>query len=204
MKMQEKQSREKRALRFDDSNMRAVQEENRRVIRGYPILFNVSGHPYLGSEWTEVIDQRALEGVDLSNLLLLLDHDTGLILARSGKNMRAQVDEVGLFIEADLGDTQLDDYAFDRVQRGILDGMSFWFFADRIDQDSEKRVDRIMHITDVMEVSLVAFPAYPATVAVAMDLPPNTQRNSDEPPTDGGTDEQVRAIALLDYELAKI
>lgn len=200
----EKLPLQKRALRFNGSDMRAVQEENRRVIRGYPILFNVSGSPYLGSDWTEVIDQGALNGVDLSNLLLLLDHDTGQILARCGKNMKTQVDEIGLFIEAELGSTQLDDYVFDRVQRGILDGMSFWFMADRIDQDSDKKVDRILNITDVMEVSLVAFPAYPATVAVAMDLPASTQRNGTPSPGEGGADEQVRALALLEYELAAI
>lgn len=139
-----------------------------RKLRGYPILFDVIGTPWRGSEWVEKIDKRALDGVDLSNLVLLIDHNTTWVLARSGKNMTASVDDTGLFIEATLGNTLIDDYIFDRVDRGIIDGMSFWFDSNAmIATDWENKIDVVLKINEIYEASVVVFPAYDETVIIA-------------------------------------
>ena len=136
-------------------------------MKGYPILFDVPGRPWRGSEWIERIDKKALDDVDFSKLVLLFDHSTNWILGRVGKNMKATIDDVGLFIEVTLGNTQFDDYVFDRVKNEIVDGMSFWFDNNTmIASDWENKIDVILKINEIYEVSIVVFPAYEETVII--------------------------------------
>ncbi|MCG7410583.1 HK97 family phage prohead protease [Paenibacillus sp. ACRRX] len=170
-------AQEKRKVNFESkgTGFRAVSDEVDgkviRRLRGYPILFDVPGKPWVSSQWIEKVDKKALEGVDFSRLVILLDHNTTWVLGRVGKNMRAEIDDVGLFVEVTLGDTWIDDYAFDRVEREIIDGMSFWFDNNAvIATDWENKIDVILKINQVFEVSLVTFPAYDETVIVAENV----------------------------------
>lgn len=169
-------ARARRRMDFDDekSKFRAITEEvdgqKVRKLRGYPILFDTPGRPYRGSPWIEKIDKKALEGVDFSKLVLLLDHETTWVLGRVGKNMTATVDETGLFIDVTLRDTWLDDYVFDRVQAEIIDGMSFWFDSKSlIASDWTNKIDVVLKINEVYEVSILVFPAYEETVIITQE-----------------------------------
>lgn len=158
------------------ANFRAITEEvdgqNVKRLRGYAILFDTPGRPWRGSVWLEKIDKKALDGVDFSGLVMLLDHNTTWVLGKVGKNMRAEVDDIGLFVEVTLGNTGFDDYVFDRVQREIIDGMSFWFDNKAmIATDWENKIDVILKINEVYEVSVVVFAAYDETVIIAEDQP---------------------------------
>jgi HK97 family phage prohead protease len=168
--------RSKKSVNFanETSRFRAVTEEvdgaSVRRLRGYPILFDVPGRPWRGSQWVEKVDKNALAEVDLSNIVILIDHSTTWVLGRVGKNMTASVDETGLFIDVTLGDTWIDDYIYDRVQREIVDSMSFWFDSQAvIASDWENKVDYVMKINEVYEVSIVVFAAYDETVIITAD-----------------------------------
>ena len=199
-----------RRLRFKHQEFRAVTEaDGVRRIRGYPIVFNEVGYPYFASEWSEIIKPGALDGVDLSNLFLLIEHNRSMVLAKNGVNLRVEVDTIGLFIEATLGNTYIDDYAFDRVTKGILDGMSFVFYADGISTDYEKKQDTIYHFSDVLEASIVVFPAYEVAVAVATETKPETsEEQRDKTPgadaAGAAVAEKAKADAALALELAMI
>jgi len=164
----------------DRSKFRAITEEvdgqNVRRLRGYPILFDTPGRPYRGSKWIEKVDKKALESVDFSKLVLLWDHSTSWVLGRVGKNMRVVVDETGLFIEVTLGNTWFDDYAFDRVKNEIIDGMSFWFDNNAmVATDWENKIDVILKINEVYEVSIVVFPAYEEAVIITEEEIPEPE-----------------------------
>jgi HK97 family phage prohead protease len=166
--------REKRRLGFSErqTNFRAITEEvdgkQVRRLRGYPILFDVLGEPWRGSVWKEKISRNALDGVDFSKLVMLLDHKTEWVLGKVGKNMTTEVDDTGLFVDVTLGDTWLDDYVFDRVQRELMDGMSFWFDRNAlVASDWEAKIDTIVKINEVYEVSVLTFPAYEDTAIIA-------------------------------------
>lgn len=197
-KNQEKKSpltqRHKKRMGFSDTktNFRAITEEvdgqQVRRLRGYAILFDTPGRPWRGSIWVEKVDKKALEGVDFSKLVLLLDHNTTWVLGRVGKNMRAEVDDIGLFVEATLGNTWIDDYVFDRVQKEIIDGMSFWFDSKAmIATDWENKIDVILKINEVYEVSVLVFPAYDETVIIA----------EDQPLEGSGDEEEAKKLALI-------
>ncbi|EHI98036.1 phage prohead protease, HK97 family [Clostridium sp. DL-VIII] len=164
----------KRKVNFENtkSKFRASTEEINgqqvRTLKGYPILFDVYGHPYMGSNWVEKIDKNALATVDFSNLVILFNHDSSMVLGRMGKNLTAVIDDVGLFITVTLGNTALDDYVYDRVERELVDGMSFWFDnQSMVATDWENKIDVVTKINQVYEVSIVTFPAYEQTVVIS-------------------------------------
>jgi hypothetical protein len=206
MKMEQEQTKKSpltlqpnKRLRFgnEKSNFRAITEEvegqSIRRLRGYPILFDTPGRPYRYSAWVEKVDKKALEGVDFSKLVLLLGHKTEWVLARVGKNMTATVDDTGLFIDITLGNTWLDDYVFDRVQREIVDGMSFWFDSQAmIATDWENKIDVILKINDVYEVSVVTFPAYEDTVIITETEEPTAPLQ----PPETANDEAIKSALL--------
>jgi len=188
----------RKRVQFDDdrSKFRAITEEvdgqNVRRLRGYPILFNVPGKPRRQSPWVEIVNQNALVGVDLSKLVMLFDHNTTWVLGRVGKNMRAEVDATGLFVEVTLGNTWIDDYVFDRVSREIVDGMSFWFDSKAVIATNwETKTDIIMQINEIYEVSVLVFPAYEDTIVVAQDEP------APDPVPDDAAEIEAKKMALI-------
>ena len=201
----------KRAIRFEgnEHNFRAVSEvvgeKTVRKIRGYALLFEVLGTPWLGSQWQEKIDKYALADVKLSSTYGLLNHDTNWVLGKAGKNMTLTIDKVGLFIEITLGDTLIDDYVYDRVDKELIDGMSFWFDSNTmIATDWENKIDTIVKINEIYEVSLLPFPAYAQTVAVAQETQEeqsNEQQRSAEINNDEESKEKEKVLAMLDLEM---
>lgn len=140
------------------------EEENgvkKLVLRGYPILFNVETtvYDFWYGEIKEVILPTALDGVDLSNVVLLRSHDPDKILGKNGLNMRLEVDETGLFFECELLDTQIARDTYAEVDSGLLDGMSFGcYFSDEINRETKKRT--VTHFDELIEITITAFPAY--------------------------------------------
>ena len=162
-------NKETRAFNFE---VRAEEnEQHGTFITGMPIVFDQATD--LGW-YQETIDRGALDNTDLRDVRFLVGHNTSMIpLARSRNNnenstMQMTVDENGMNIRVDL-DTENNAEAralYSAVKRGDMTGMSFMFTVDSdswtdTDTDYPKRL--IRSISRVLEVSAVAFPAYPGT-----------------------------------------
>ena len=161
--------KETRAFSFE---VRAEEnEQHGTYITGTPIVFNQATD--LG--WCEErISPKALDGTDLKDVRFLIGHNTSMIpLARSRNNnenstMQLMPNENGMDIRVDL-DTENNAEAralYSAVKRGDMSGMSFMFTVDKdswedVESDYPKRT--VEHISRVLEVSAVAFPAYPQT-----------------------------------------
>lgn len=142
-----------------------------KFIRGYAILWGSIAKPYRGwPDYKEVIARDALDGVDLSDCRLLVNHDMNLVLGRAGKNLTLTIDDIGLYVEAKVhsGVQFAKDY-YNLLKAEFIDGMSFAFSIDKWAYDKDADVYRITKIGDVWEVSLVTFPAYEETVAIARE-----------------------------------
>lgn len=157
-------------MRIFPSELTARAEGETGTIHGRPIVFN--SRTDLGY-FDEIIDPRALDQADLTDVRLCLNHDTSYVYARSRRNnprstMRLQVGAEGMDIEADLAIGQsprAQDY-YSAVERGDMDKMSFMFSVRRdewMDLESDHPTRRILEIGSVVEVSCVTFPAYEAT-----------------------------------------
>src|SRR5574344_757558 len=131
------------------------------VLRGYPILFNTETKIYdwFYGEVRETILPTALDKTDLTDVYLLTGHNPDNLLGRTGVNMRVEVDDVGLFFECELPNTQLARDIYNLVEMGILDGMSFGFTcSDEVNCETKTRT--ITCIDELFEITITPFPAY--------------------------------------------
>ena len=166
-------TRETRVFNF------AMRAENNEAhgdhITGRPIVYDTPTeiHTYFG-DYTEYIDRGALDGADLTDICLFVNHDDMMIpLARSRNNnenstLQFTVGDEGMDIRTDL-DTARNATAselFSAIDRGDVTGMSFAFSVsgqkwEHLDTDHPVR--HITAISRVLEVSAVTWPAYEAT-----------------------------------------
>lgn len=160
-------SKEIRAFNFE---VRANEEKEGRI-EGRAIVYDQRTNM---GWYDEIIERGALEGADLKDVRMLVNHNTDMIpLARSRNNndnstMQMTVDDDGLFIRADLDIENNADARslYSAVGRGDVSGMSFMFTVDGDkwdDQDSEHPTRTITKFSKIFEVSAVTWPAYEQT-----------------------------------------
>lgn len=146
------------------------------IVSGRPIILNSVTD--LGC-FREVIDTRALDGADLTDVRLCLNHDTSYVYARSRNNnpnstMQISTDSDGLTFTASLAleeSPRARDF-YTAIKRGDIDKMSFMFSMEDYeweDVDSDSPIRRITKIGKVFEISAVTFPAYQSTAIEARD-----------------------------------
>lgn len=161
---------ENRAYNFEIRSEK--RDDGISTLRGTAIVY--SSPTDIGGMFREIIEPGALIGANLRDVPLLVNHNAEMIpVARSRNNnanstMRLTVSEIGLEMEADL-DTVRNETARaldSAVDRGDLDGMSFWFAVseerwDDLDKDYPTR--HILKFDTIREISAVTWPAYDAT-----------------------------------------
>lgn len=165
-----KKELEQRSYNFE---IRADGAENGvNTLKGTPIVYGTPTD--IGGWFREVIEPGALDGANLKDVPLLVNHNERMIpIARSRNNtprstMRLIPTAEGLNMEADI-DTARNATAlelYSAVERGDLDGMSFKFsVADERweDLDTDYPTRHILKFDTIAEVSAVTFPAYAAT-----------------------------------------
>lgn len=135
------------------------------VIEGTAVVFEKPAN--IGS-YTEYIARNALDGVDLDNITLLVNHDgAGIPLARSPKTLTLTVTDSGLEMRAELPDTEQGRSVYEAVRRGDLSEMSFAFDIGQQTFDQQTRTATITQIAAVYEISIVNRAAYPQTTVQA-------------------------------------
>ena len=140
--------------------------ESDYYVEGYATTFD---DPYVlyecdGVQYKEVIDRHALDGADLSDVIMQFDH-AGRVFARTGKSNTLIVEpqERGLFMAADLSRTEQARSMHEDIAAGLVSKMSWAFTVQEDSYDRETRTRRILKIKKVYDVSAVSFPANPST-----------------------------------------
>ena len=141
-------------------------------LSGHPIVYNSPTD--IGGMFREVIMPGALDGADLKDVPLLVNHNDRMIpVARSRRNngnstMILLPDTNGMSFDADLDIKRNATAAelFSAVDRGDIDGMSFAFLVGKerwegLETDYPTRF--IDKFSVIREISAVTFPAYNAT-----------------------------------------
>ena len=138
------------------------------ILEGYPITFK--RETLIGDEewgWIESIDPHALDDADMRDCCLKYNHnDTSPIMARTRNgSLKLTTDEKGVFMRAELIDTQSNKDFYKMVKAGLLDKMSFAFTVDGedIDYNSKPMKRVIKRIGKLFDVSVVDIPAYDST-----------------------------------------
>ena len=135
-------------------------------IAGYAIVFN---RPSTATApFVEYIAPTALNGVDLSEVLGLYNHDFANVLGRVEANtLKLTIDDIGLHFVLDMPDTTIGHDVYNNIKAGNLRGMSFGFIVaeggDSWQQGSEKPIRIINQLDTLSEISVVSRPAYDDT-----------------------------------------
>ena len=134
-------------------------------LEGVAVVFN---QPAQIGNVTEVIAPEALRGVDLSDIVLITNHDGAQIpLARSPKTLSLEITDKGLEMRAELPDTEAGRAVYEAVKRGDLSQMSFAFDIGDSTFDEAAQTRTITQISKIYEISIVNFAAYKQTTITA-------------------------------------
>lgn len=150
----------------EDDKKEKVDNKDGKKISGYAIVFNKPSKPIPDgkSSFTEIIDPKALENTDLSDVVMLSNHDYSKPLATvKAGTLKLNVDGKGLHFEATLPNTTDGSDTFENVKAGNIDSASFRFAnaSDQWSKDENGNITRtITNIGDIFEISSVTVPAY--------------------------------------------
>jgi len=146
------------------------------VIQGYAVVYNRASELLGVPAFREQIAPEAMartlaEGVDLR---ALVDHNPEKPLGRlSARTLRVESDGHGLRVEIDPPQTSYGHDIVESIRRGDVTGMSFAFRTmpegDRWDLSVTPPLRTVVDML-VREVSVVTFPAYPATEVAMRSL----------------------------------
>ena len=146
--------------------------EERKVVTGYASTFNEPYTLYENEDWrfNEVVDARAFENTDMSDVIMQYDHEGRVFARMSNNTLTVTPDEKGLLIEADLGGTELGRQLFEEIRGGYTNKMSFGFTVDGEEIRDMKAADgkaltvrTITSVRKLYDVSAVSLPANDAT-----------------------------------------
>ena len=171
----------------DKSFYRAIEAtvtpgEGEGVIDALPVVFNSYSVPIydwgVDEEFREIILPNALDETDLSDVLLLVNHNENMIpLARTRESgndglgvLKLEITDKGLHINTKLdieNSTQAREI-YTAVKNGVMRGMSFCFYLMEGDSrfyrdENDILIHEISKIRAITEVSIVTYPAYPST-----------------------------------------
>ena len=135
-------------------------------VEGFATTFNKPYQLYEfdGVRYMEEIDRHALDGADLSDIIMQYDHH-GTVFARTkmggGRQptLIAEPHESGFFIAADLSKTEAAKRMYEEITSGLIYQMSWAFTVDEESYDRETRTRKILRIKKVYDVSAVSIPA---------------------------------------------
>lgn len=146
-------------------------------ITGYAAIFD-SETVIGGSDWgfREKIAKGAFtEALRTSDVRALFNHEEEYVLGRTKSGtLRLMEDDRGLKVEIDPPDTQDAKDLIKRMQRGDIDQMSFAFTMESgiqtWDETGDMPLRIIEKVGELLDVSVVTYPAYPETEAAARSL----------------------------------
>lgn len=167
-----KAEREYRNMTIRALSDNEISEEDKRLVSGYASTFDEPYVLYDGDGWKyiEVVDRGAFDNTDMSDVIMQYDH-RGRVFARTRNNtLEVNPDDKGLFIQADLGGTEIGRELFEEIRGGYTDKMSFGFTVNGEFEESEKTDEGVRiytrHITSIAklyDVSAVSIPANDGT-----------------------------------------
>lgn len=169
-KTNNQETENKKEIRF--AQIRALpqaQDDTKMIVEGYAVVFDT---PATHWGFTEIIDKNAFNGADMKDVPMKYNHeDNVLIMARTRNNsLTLTVDEKGLFIHAELLDTQSNRDLYKSIQAGLLDKMSFSFTTAKDEWNYDTDTRRVLQIDKLYDVAVVDTPFYDTTSIYARAL----------------------------------
>lgn len=154
-------NREYRQLQLLQPQTKEKRIDTDYYVEGYATVFN---SPYLlyefdGIKYFEVIDRNALDGADMSDIILQYDHQGKVFARKSNNTLIVELDNHGLFICADLSKSKASKELYEEIDNGLITKMSWAFTVAEDSYNNKTRTRTILKIKKVYDVSAVSIPA---------------------------------------------
>ncbi|EPE61283.1 phage prohead protease, HK97 family [Exiguobacterium sp. S17] len=141
-------------------------DDGKRTLSGYAVKWEMKSH---AMGWFRRFKEQFKRGAFADSLTkddqrYLWSHDISKVLGRTKNGtLRLYEDNIGLRFELDLPNTTLGNDTYESIKRGDVDGVSFGFRMkkEEWDESDPDNVLRTISQADLLEISAVAFPAYP-------------------------------------------
>lgn len=153
-KLENRQFRNMQTLETKNEN------EKKYLVKGYAMKYN----PYLlyedeDGEVFEEFRKEAFKDTDMSDVILLYDHQGKVYARNTNDTLKVGFDDVGMWIEADLSSNERTKSLYEDIQSGLITKMSWSFKTGEYHFDKQSRT--IVHDTvkKVYDVSAVGIPA---------------------------------------------
>lgn len=162
---------ETRELATTDIEIREDDDGN-RTLSGYAVKWEMKSS-VLGMffKFREQVKKGSfVESLNNDDQRFLWSHDMSKVLGRTKNNtLRLKEDDTGLRFELDLPKTTLGNDTYESIKRGDVDGVSFGFKVedDEVAEPDDDLPLRTIKKAKLLEVSAVAFPAYPDSEVAA-------------------------------------
>ena len=158
-------NREYRNIPLQNFELRKEGEnEQTFIVEGYAttwdeyVLFEDEGVQY-----KEQILPDAFKDADMSDVIFVKDHE-GTVFARTKNGtLQLSVDDHGLKVRADMSKTSSARAAFEEIESGMYDQMSFAFTVNDDEYDKKNHKRTIRGLKKLYDTSFVGFPANPGT-----------------------------------------
>lgn len=144
------------------------------TIEGYAAVFDTP--TVLWGKYEEVISRGAFrEALKKSDVRALFNHDANYVLGRApAGTLTLAEDETGLRMTIKVPETAWAKDLLISMKRGDISGASFGFIVDEggstIAQQGERVRRTITKVGELLDVSVVTYPAYEASSAEARSL----------------------------------
>ena len=164
-------TKEIRNIQVGKLEIRTLDGTDRKIIEGYVNKFNQQSsvmRDYWGDEFVEVISDSAFNRtLETKSQKALWNHNVDLILGSvASGTLNLFTDGIGLRCEIILPNTSWGNDAYESIQRGDVDGMSFGFRCiddmwSKTEYEGREIYKRTILEAELFEVSPCVFPAYP-------------------------------------------
>ena len=161
------------------AEVRAADGDSAPKILGYAAVFNSPSETIeeYGFKFTEIIRKGAFaKTLREADVRALVNHDPNYVLGRNTSGtLTLSEDQHGLTVDVDPPDTQWARDLQESMKRGDVNQMSFAFQVVKERYTEEQIEGRTRVLRELLEVklfdvSVVTYPAYPATSAVVRNL----------------------------------
>ena len=134
-------------------------------VEGYATTFDqpYQLYEYDGIKYFEVIDRNALDGADVSDIIMQYDHQGKVFARKSNNTLIVEPDSHGLFICADLSKAESAKGMYEEIANGLVTRMSWAFTVSESEYNNDTRTRTIKKIKKVYDVSAVSIPANDGT-----------------------------------------
>lgn len=180
-------------------------EEQR--VEGYAVIFNEETD--LG-RFTESIDPNSFTEVMNDDVRMLFNHDPNYPLARSKNGegtLEMSIDDKGVHFSYEVGSQSYAKDLHESIQRGDVDQASFAFTVqeDEWEERDGKPHRHITRLGQLIDLSVVTYPAYEATKVMVRSLPeiPLQKKNNNELETEQKRDRLKWGQSMLELQKLK-